>query len=218
MAVNETRLLVLGAVSLFEPVNGYQIRRELMSWEVDRWAHINPGSIYSSLATLTKQGHLHRHDVMDGTREVAVYTVSGTGRDELRSLFGHALETVELLDLLPLHTALSMCTLFERSVVVGHLERRLAALDAHRSELRAKSTLSAAGGVPPHVVRVLELQVAQAEVERGWVADVVEEIRAGAFGFAGEPMGWAPLPDDPGWQMAGDSERYRALLRLPTAR
>ncbi len=43
MAATETRLLVLGAVSLFEPVNGYQIRRELMSWEVDRWAHINPG-------------------------------------------------------------------------------------------------------------------------------------------------------------------------------
>jgi hypothetical protein len=27
MAATETRLLVLGAVSLFEPVNGYQIRR-----------------------------------------------------------------------------------------------------------------------------------------------------------------------------------------------
>ena len=43
MAATETRLLVLGAVSLSEPVNGYQIRRELMSWEVNRWAHINPG-------------------------------------------------------------------------------------------------------------------------------------------------------------------------------
>lgn len=80
MVANETRLLVLGAVSLFEPVNGYQIRRELMSWDVDKWAHINPGSIYSSLTTLTKQGHLHRHDVLDGTREVAVYTTTGAGR------------------------------------------------------------------------------------------------------------------------------------------
>ena len=59
MAATETRLLVLGAVSLFEPVNGYQIRRELMSWEVDRWAHINPGSIYSYWA-----GDVHRGDVV----------------------------------------------------------------------------------------------------------------------------------------------------------
>ena len=36
-------MLLLGAVALFEPVNGYQIRRELLSWQVDRWAHTNPG-------------------------------------------------------------------------------------------------------------------------------------------------------------------------------
>ncbi|MDQ4113433.1 MAG: PadR family transcriptional regulator, partial [Actinomycetota bacterium] len=35
-------MLLLGAVALFEPVNGYQIRRELMSWHVDQWANINP--------------------------------------------------------------------------------------------------------------------------------------------------------------------------------
>ena len=83
MAATETRLLVLGAVRLFEPVNGYQIRRELMSWEVDEWAHINPGSIYSSLSTLGKQGYVDRHDLVDGTREVAVYTSTEAGRTEL---------------------------------------------------------------------------------------------------------------------------------------
>jgi DNA-binding PadR family transcriptional regulator len=71
---------------LFEPVNGYQIRRELMSWEVDRWAHVNLGSIYSCLTTLTKQGLVHRHDVLDGTREVAVHTTSDDGRAELATL------------------------------------------------------------------------------------------------------------------------------------
>ncbi|MET1059968.1 MAG: hypothetical protein ABWX84_10235 [Nocardioides sp.] len=43
MAANETRMLLLGAVALFEPVNGYQIRRELVSWQIDRWAHVTPG-------------------------------------------------------------------------------------------------------------------------------------------------------------------------------
>ena len=44
MAADETRMLLLGAVALFEPVNRYQIRRELLSWQVDRWANVNPGS------------------------------------------------------------------------------------------------------------------------------------------------------------------------------
>jgi DNA-binding PadR family transcriptional regulator len=214
MPANETRLLVLGAVALFEPVNGYQIRRELMSWEVDKWAHINPGSIYSSLTTLSKQGHLHRHDVLDGTREVAVYTTTEAGRLELATLFGQALETVEVLDPLPLHTALSMCTMFDRDLVVRHLECRALALDEHLARLRAQHAATLAGGVPPHLARVIELQVSQTQVERSWVGELVAELRAGAYGFAGEPMGWQPAPDDPGWQMAGDRDRYKVLLGL----
>lgn len=212
MARDETRLLVLGAVSLFEPVNGYQIRRELMSWEVDRWAHINPGSIYSSLATSTKQGHLRRHDLTDGGREVAVYTTTAAGRAELGTLFGRALETVEVLDPLPVHTALSMCTLFPREVVVRHLAVRLHGLDAHLAELRRTHTATTAGGAPPHVARVVELRISLVEVERAWVATLLTEVRSGGLWFAGEPMGWQPDPQDPGWQMARDSERYRVLL------
>ena len=58
MAATETRLLLLGGVLLFEPVNGYQLRRELLSWQVEDRAHIDPGSIYSGLSTLTRQGTL----------------------------------------------------------------------------------------------------------------------------------------------------------------
>lgn len=170
MAATETRLLLLGVVQLFEPVNGYQIRRELMSWRVDEWAHINPGSIYSSLSTLAKQGYVDRHDLEEGTREIAVYTTTETGRAEFADLFARSLETVRALDPLPLHSALSMCMLFDRDVVVGHLDRRLPALDAHLADLRERHAVAASGLVPPHAVRVLELQTSTAEVERAWVA------------------------------------------------
>lgn len=212
MAATETRLLVLGAVSLFEPVNGYQIRRELMSWEVDRWAHINPGSIYSCLSTLTKQGLLHRHDVLDGTREVAVYTTSDDGRAELAAMFGRALETVAVLDPLPFHTALSMCSLFGRDVIVGHLERRVLGLEAHLADLRAKLEAVSVAQAPPHLPRVVELQIAVGEVELAWVRALLTDVRAGRLWFAGEPMEWGPAADDPGWQMAVDAERYRTLV------
>ena len=206
-----TRLLVLGAVALFEPVNGYQIRRELMSWEVDRWAHIYPGSIYSMLATLAKEGHVDHHQVRDGHREVAVYTATEAGRDELATLFAHALETVEVLDPLPLHTALSMCTMFSREVVATHLERRFANLDVHLAAMR-KKLAEVQGTSPPQVARTLGLQVAVAEVERAWVCDLRDEVRAGGLAFAGEPADWRPDADDPGWQMAADRDRYRGLL------
>src|ERR1700712_5368665 len=94
MATTETRLLLLGAVSIFEPVNGYQIRRELLSWNVEDWANIRPGSIYNGLATLAQRGELVRHDLRDGTRDVAVYELSDAGRAEFDRLFDAAVTEV----------------------------------------------------------------------------------------------------------------------------
>ena len=56
--MSSTRLLVLGCVRLFQPVHGYEVRRELISWNADQWANINYGSIYHALNQLTKEGFL----------------------------------------------------------------------------------------------------------------------------------------------------------------
>lgn len=213
MAATETRLLVLGAVRLFEPVNGYQIRRELMSWGVADWAHIHPGSIYSSLATMTKQGHVVRREVEDGGRVVAVYTTTPSGRDELERLFATAMTTVELLNPLPVHTAMSMCSLFERETVATLLETRAARLAEHVADLRAHHDGATEGSSPPHVVHILELQLGVAELERTWVQDLAAVVRRGGLSFRGEPATWQPADDDPGWQMAADRDRYLAILR-----
>ncbi len=39
--MSATRLLVLGAVRIFQPAHGYLVRRELLSWDVENWAAIN---------------------------------------------------------------------------------------------------------------------------------------------------------------------------------
>jgi hypothetical protein len=36
--MSSTRLLMLGAVRIFQPVHGYFVRRELLTWRVDQWA------------------------------------------------------------------------------------------------------------------------------------------------------------------------------------
>src|SRR4051812_9875896 len=130
MAAQETRMLLLGAVALFEPVNGYQIRRELLSWQVDRWAHTNPGSIYHGLGSLTRQGHLVRHDLVDAGREVAVYELTEDGRAELRRLMLDALETVNPYERSAFTVAFSMLPLVERDQVVRSLVRRRGRLEA----------------------------------------------------------------------------------------
>jgi DNA-binding PadR family transcriptional regulator len=53
-----TRLLVLGAVRIFQPAHGYLVRRELISWHAQEWANLNPGSVYNALRSLTRDGLL----------------------------------------------------------------------------------------------------------------------------------------------------------------
>lgn len=211
MAGHETRMLLLGAVALFEPVNGYQIRRELLSWQVEDWAHVNPGSIYSGLATLTRQEHLVRHDLLDGSREVAVYEMTQTGREELDRLLAQSLETVDLYDAVAFHAAFSMLPLIARPAAITHLDARLRGLATTIAEfemgLRDKSGLA-----PPHAIRSIELQVERARIERRWLIEVLDDTRSGGLSFKDEPADWAPADDDPGWQMNSDRDRYRALL------
>jgi hypothetical protein len=52
-----------------------------------------------------------------------------------------------------------------------------------------------------------------AVAELAWLREAIDDIRAGRLKFApGEDWGWTPPPDDEGWQMSTDREKYRALL------
>jgi DNA-binding PadR family transcriptional regulator len=210
MATTETRLLLLGAVAIFEPVNGYQIRRELLSWGVESWANIRPGSIYNGLATLAQRGDLVRHDLEDGSRQVAVYEMSDQGRREFETLHESALSEVRLSGPLAFQTAISMLPLVERGAAQRLLRRRLANLDA----LVDGEDLAGADPehVPPHARAMVDYWARVARVERDWVQELLARIDAGELAFLGEPMDWTPAADDPGHQMTEDRDRYRALL------
>ena len=196
-------MLLLGAVALFEPVNGYQIRRELLSWQVDRWAHTNPGSIYHGLTTLAGQGHLRRHDLVDGGREVAVYELTDTGRAELDRMLIEALETVNLYETSAFHVAFSMLPLLDDRRVVGSLTARRVELERTVADLSSGKPTD----MPPHARRSVLLWLDLAVAELAWLRETIEELKQGRLDSA-----WAPPADDPGWQMNADRERYRSLL------
>lgn len=214
MAALETRLLLLGAVSLFEPVNGYQLRRELISWQVDSWANVAPGSIYNGLATLTRRGELIRSDVADGNRTVAVYEVSAAGRGEFERLFETAMTTVTPTMPIAFHTAMSLLPLITREDARRLILSRLERLDELREQYAANDPDGA--HVAPHVTQIIGHWAQLVRVEIEWLTRLVFQIADGALDFAGEAPTWTPADDDPGWQMADERQRYLELLgRIP---
>lgn len=209
--MNHTHLLVLNAVGIAEPVNGYQIRRELMSWRVDEWANVNPGSIYHSLATLTKRGLLTRHDLDDNRRTVAVYETTTAGREQRTEWLLEALRDVDFHDRVGFQIAFSALPNLTREQVIPALEQRLSTLTELLEEFR--TGVDPTGLAPPHARRGWALWLALAEAELVWLTETIRLIRDRALPFeTDEDWGWQPAPDDPGWQMVHDQARYRELL------
>jgi hypothetical protein len=86
--MSATRLLVLGAVRIFQPIHGYDLRRELMSWHADEWANISFGSIYFALKKMTADGLLEEVDTgrSGGRPEKTRYRLTAAGETEFQSL------------------------------------------------------------------------------------------------------------------------------------
>jgi DNA-binding PadR family transcriptional regulator len=218
MSALTTRMLVLGAVRIFGPANGYQLRRELLSWEVERWAYLNPGSIYSMLTTLEKQGAIRRHDIaLDGGRPVAVYTTTREGDEEFERLVFQSISTVpDSGDVLPLRVAMNFGSALVRSRFLDAVAERARILRDGIDEFGGKlGSLGDPPIVPPHVISELRLELALMRAQLDWLLDLQREVRGGALFFADDVdhgAGWAPPPEDPGWRMAEERARYLAEI------
>ena len=183
MSALTTRMLVLGVVRIFGPANGYQLRRELLSWEVERWAHLNPGSIYSMLSTLEKQGAIERHDIAleDGGRPVAVYTMTDAGRGRVpepglrRDRDGPGFRRrPAAAGRAQLRAHADPRSGSSTRCAGGSRCWRWGARSSSRRSARSRRTTT----VPPHVVSELGLEIALVDAQLDWLREL-DERRGG---------------------------------------
>jgi DNA-binding PadR family transcriptional regulator len=214
MSALTTRILVLGVVKVGGPANGYQLRRELLSWDVERWAQLNPGSVYSMLTTLESQGLIEKHELAatESDRAATVYTITETGERELVRLVTESLEQVpDSGDLLPLRVAFNFASFLHRADFLSAARRRREALIVARPRMdEAIDELARSRTVPPHVGLELGLEVRVVDAQIAWIEEIIDAVEAGGLYFVGEDdkVGWAPAPDDPGWRMMAERQRY----------
>ncbi len=200
MASYATRLLVLGVVSIFEPAHGYLLLQELNSWEVGRWANVKPGSVYSALRTLTKDGFLETVAADGDAPAKATYRRTGAGRTEFDRLLRSALTAVESPDMATTMAAISFMPFLPRNEVLALLEERrgklrelISALDTSAGSM-AQNTV-----IPPHVVEMFLFPGRLYRGDLAWTDEVIRSLKAGKYSYAGEPPGWTPPADDPIW-------------------
>jgi DNA-binding PadR family transcriptional regulator len=191
-----TRLLVLGVVRIFQPVHGYDVRRELVSWRADQWANASMGSIYNALKSLTRDGLLEvvGTDQVGARPERTTYRLTGEGEREFQSLLREAMWTVSaVID--PLLPALSFLPAMRREEAIAALEHRIASIEG---QLRSfQYAIDDHKGVddpssPPHVPEMFRLMSARMASELDWARAVIDKLKSGQLPMADDPDGRYP--------------------------
>jgi DNA-binding PadR family transcriptional regulator len=190
-----TRLLLLGAVRILQPVNGYQVRRELLSWHMEDWLNVKPGSVYSGLRTLEKDGLIARTErgrsTEGGRPESTEYVLTADGLKEFTTLLRKAWWVVEHpAD--PLVPALSLLPFMTRDELVAALQARIGQLQSEleqfrfiRSGIRDGAT-GADGEVPDHVRELIDFASSRTRADLDWSRALLKRLRDGTYRFHDE--------------------------------
>ncbi|MFC0628585.1 PadR family transcriptional regulator [Kribbella deserti] len=196
--MSTTRLLLLGVVRIFQPAYGYQLRRELLTWNVQVWANINPGSIYSGLRTLAKHGYLAEIQTTESDDRPGrtSYKLTAEGESEYFILLREALWNVAPFRPDRMQAALSFLWSLKRDEVIAGLESRTMQLEQLDKQQRfAERGVLEDAAIPDHVVEMLRISSARDLGELQWTREFLQRVRDGEYSFAGEPRKWQPPAD-----------------------
>jgi DNA-binding PadR family transcriptional regulator len=172
--------MILGLVSWMQPVHGYDVRRELLSWSADKWANVQPGSIYHALRKLTEEGLLRAVATEQvGARPArTTYEVTAKGDDEFQTLLrGHWWGLEQPAD--PFMAAFSFLPAMPREEAGAALRNRAGVLKVINDKLRAAMKSDWIRNKPTHVTWMWELGIARAEAEIAWCERIAELVESG---------------------------------------
>lgn len=212
-----TRLLVLGVVRIFQPVHGYEVRRELTSWRAEEWASIKSGSIYNALKTLTAEGFLEvvGTDQVGGRPERTTFQLTVAGEQEFRALLREEWWTVRPpID--PLMAAVSFLGYVSRDEAIAALEHRILHIQGYARHLDFASASQAGIDAPHHIRELHDLMSARVMSEIGWARTMIERLRAGEYATSDEPQ-WQPDAMRPKPAAARSASPGRAGAPAPRA-
>jgi DNA-binding PadR family transcriptional regulator len=179
--VSATRMMILGLVKWMGPVHGYDVRRELLNWSADKWANVQPGSIYHALRKLTEEDMLTEIATEQvGARPArTTYKITEKGVEEFESLLRkYWWDLNQPTD--PFAAAFSFLPALPRSEAAAALRNRAQVLRSGNETLRA-ATESGWGqrAKPPYVNWMFELWIARAEGEIAWCERIADLIASG---------------------------------------
>ena len=181
-------MMILGLVQWMQPVHGYDVRRELLSWNADKWAKIQPGSIYHALRKLSEEGLLREvaKEQVGARPARTTYEITETGAQEFMGLLRGSWWSIEgQAD--PFMAAFSFLPALSRKEAAAGLRNRAVQLRAGIEQLRSARDSGWAESKPTYVSWMWELVMDRSEAEILWCERTAKRVEAEEPYMPGNP-------------------------------
>jgi DNA-binding PadR family transcriptional regulator len=173
-------MMILGVVQWAQPVHGYDVRRELLSWSADKWANVQPGSIYHALRKLSEEGLLREVSTEQvGARPARTsYEITDKGAAEFQSeLRNHWWNLSPAPD--PFMAAFAFLPALPREEAAAALRNRALQLSAGVHQLEAALKADWLDNKPVFVAWMWELTMERSAAEIAWCTRIADRIESG---------------------------------------
>lgn len=173
--MSASRLLVLGVIRTKGQAHGYWVYRELLSWRIETWADVKPGSIYHALKQLEKQGFilaLNTEDSDEGPNRT-IYQLTPEGEREFHRLLEESLISI---DMHYFGAGIAFMNALPAPRILERIESRLQALQQTRDELIAMSQNYPNPDQPPHHDLLFSQWVAFFDSNIAWTNTLITRL------------------------------------------
>lgn len=192
--MSATRLLILGAIIERGSAHGYQVRKDLESWQVDLWGSIGQGSVYHALRRLADDGLIDRTDSGHGTEGPArvEYTATSAGRAEFVTLLERALSS-DGRDIAETMAGIGFITTLTRGRAVELLRLRIETFRARRARV-VREYENHPDEDWGHHVEAVRFWAHSADSAIAWTEGLIARLESGAYPMADDEPPSGPVP------------------------
>ncbi|RAT94094.1 PadR family transcriptional regulator [Brevibacillus sp. Leaf182] len=175
-----TRAMVLGLLLKSGPMSGYEIQQKMISAKTDKWAYVQPASIYHALKKLDQEGFVALETLeQTGNRSKAIYSITAEGKQELKRLLVNAFQNSSVLFPTDLYTALTFMDEAELDDIILALEKQQLAIQKVYEDLKADQEEKAKFmEMPQNVLYIFQNIYDQCELQLGFISKLKEDFLA----------------------------------------
>lgn len=173
-----TNVMVLGLLLKYGPMSGYEIQQKMISAKTDKWAYVQPASIYHALRKLDKDELvcLERLE-QTGNRSKAIYSITSKGKFEFDRMLISSFKKASVVFPTALYTVLTFMDEAPKDDIIGAVEVQQQAIQNIYDEMKAgQKEKEKYSEISKNVLLIFENMYKQCEVQLQFLEKIKQDL------------------------------------------